>query len=148
QILDRGLRQLSLERRVPQQEEKHVHVDAGLVLQRDARRGHVGIAIESYGKSPERRIRRGCGDISHDQPNLSYAPASRSAATMRSGVNGASVNRTPNGESASSMALTIAAAAGIVPPSPAPLTPRGLSGFGVSMCSMRHVGRSAAVGRR
>ena len=38
----------------------------------------------------------------------------------------------------------IAAGAGMVPPSPAPLTPSGLSGFGVSTCSMRdarHVAR-------
>ena len=46
------------------------------------------------------------------------------------------------------MAATIAAGAGIVPPSPAPLTPSGLSGFGVSMCSIAQVGTSMAVGRR
>ena len=40
--------------------------------------------------------------------------------------------RTPNGESAFSTAPTMAAMAAMVPASPAPFTPRGLSGEGVS----------------
>ena len=67
---------------------------------------------------------------------------------MRSGVSGISAKCTPNGDSASSIAATIAAGAGMVPPSPAPLTPIGLSGFGVSMWMMLQPGTSGAVGSR
>ena len=49
---------------------------------------------------------------------------------MRPGERGASLIFTPKGTSAFSMAEMIAAIAGIVPPSPAPLTPIGLSGEG------------------
>ena len=40
--------------------------------------------------------------------------------------------RAPKGRSASSTALAIVAGTGIVPPSPAPLAPSGLSGLGDS----------------
>ncbi len=54
-------------------------------------------------------------------------------ATRRAGLIGASVIFTLKGMSAFSTAAMTAAIAGIVPPSPAPLTPIGLSGDGVSM---------------
>src|SRR2546421_8487886 len=53
-----------------------------------------------------------------------------SNANSRAGVTGYSVMRTPNGESALSMAETMAAAAGTQPDSPTPFTPSGLSGEG------------------
>src|SRR5438552_2683027 len=52
---------------------------------------------------------------------LSSAPAARSAAWMRCGVAGNSSIKTPNGASASLIALTTAAGAPIAPPSPNPL---------------------------
>jgi len=52
---------------------------------------------------------------------------------MRAGDTGCSVIRMPNGVNASSIAAITHAAAGMVPPSPAPLTPIGLSGEGDSM---------------
>jgi len=47
---------------------------------------------------------------------------------MRCGVIGASAMVTAKGASAFSTALMMAAIAGIVPPSPTPLRPRGFSG--------------------
>ena len=67
---------------------------------------------------------------------------------MRAGVSGISAKCTPNGDNASSIAAMIAAGAGMVPPSPAPLTPSGLSGFGVSTCSITQAGTSGAMGMR
>src|SRR5262249_13444698 len=52
---------------------------------------------------------------------LPAIPAARSAARMRCGVAGNSSIETPNGASASLMALTTAAGAPIAPPSPSPL---------------------------
>src|SRR5216683_4387311 len=49
------------------------------------------------------------------------APAARKAARMRCGVAGHSSIETPNGASASLMALRIAAGAPMAPPSPRPL---------------------------
>ena len=65
---------------------------------------------------------------------------------MRSGVSGNSVTVTPNGRSASSMAL--ATAAGTMPgvPSPLPLEPSGVWGEG-TLCSMVSMcGRSSDDG--
>src|ERR1700720_3502496 len=94
----------------------------------------------------------GVADLWLTRPTIrlgaSYAPALRSAVTIRSGVSGMSVKYTSNGESACSIAEIIAAGAGMVPPSPVPLTPSGLSGFGVSTCSIWQAGTSDAAGRR
>lgn len=65
------------------------------------------------------------------QPGLRFAALTNS--TTRCGLSGVSLIRTPNGESACSTAPTIAAMAAMVPPSPAPFTPSGLSGDGVSV---------------
>ena len=64
---------------------------------------------------------------------------------MRSGVSGVSEKCTPNGVSASSIAAMIAAGAGMVPPSPAPFTPSGLSGLTVSTWAMSQIGTSVGV---
>src|ERR1700675_4859725 len=57
--------------------------------------------------------------------------APRMRSLMRAGLSGMRVTRTPKGRSASSTAPATAAVTGIVPASPAPLTPRGLIGLGV-----------------
>ena len=61
-------------------------------------------------------------DIDRDRGFLAHAvfSALRKAARMRWGVAGISLISTPNGESASLIALTTAAGAPIVPPSPSP----------------------------
>src|SRR6185437_3782348 len=67
---------------------------------------------------------------------------------IRCGGSGVWVMRTPNGDSASSIAPITAAAAGIVPTSPAPLAPSGLSGDGVCLNSVSITGTSVAPGSR
>ena len=64
------------------------------------------------------------------------------------GVIGAPAISTFHGDNASSIAAIIAAAAGIVPPSPAPLTPSGLIGVGDSTCVTATFGVSGADGSR
>src|SRR5439155_1295295 len=79
--------------------------------------------------------------VVHGQPRLVrrarhfeglYQECFRSSATIRAGVTGVSVTRTPNGASASSIAFAIAAGGEIAPPSPRPFTPSGLRGDGNS----------------
>ena len=65
---------------------------------------------------------------------------------MRAGVTGLWAMRTPSGCRASSIADTTAAAAGMVPTSPAPLAPSGLSGDGVCMKRVSNIGNAGAVG--
>ena len=68
-----------------------------------------------------------------------------SNANSRAGVTGYSSIRTPNGDSAFSIAEMIAPAAGTQPDLPTPLTPSGLSGegiFGQLHLDPRHVGRA------
>jgi len=52
------------------------------------------------------------------------------AETILGGVSGTSVIRAPKGRRASSMAFAKVAGGGIVPPSPAPLTPSEFRGLG------------------
>src|SRR4029078_1913948 len=111
----------------------------------DAGVRHARHGVELDRELPERRF---ADRFAHAALSFGWAPAARNAVTMRSGVRGMSVKRTPNGDSASSMAAMIAAGAGMVPPSPAPLTPSGLSGFGVSTCSITAPGMSEDAGRR
>jgi hypothetical protein len=71
--------------------------------------------------------------LSHDTRGCEHAvqgSPERFLITARivSGESGCSAKFRPNGVSASSIAETMQAAAGMVPPSPAPLTPIGLSG--------------------
>src|SRR5438477_619392 len=61
-------------------------------------------------------------------------------------VNGTSREVTPRGTSASITALAIAAGAATVPASPAPFTPRMLSGLGVSVRVSSKGGSSLARG--
>ena len=58
------------------------------------------------------------------------------------------VTRTPNGASASSTALAMAAGGEIAPPSPMPLRPSGFRGDGYSRCTVSIGGSSIAVGTR
>src|SRR6266436_6200715 len=53
---------------------------------------------------------------------------------------------TPYGDSASTMAFTIAGVAPMVPASPTPFTPRGLTGEGVSVRSSSNQGSCEALG--
>src|SRR3954454_11755604 len=57
-------------------------------------------------------------------------PAAFTSSTIRAGLIGVSAIRMPNASRACSIALMMAAAAGITPHSPTPLTPSGLSGEG------------------
>jgi hypothetical protein len=90
---------------------------------------------------PSRRMLNRCG-----KPHRTAVPARFwfTSATMRSGLIGASLRLTPNGASAFSTAPMMAAIAAMVPPSPAPLSPSGLSGDGVSVWVMAIGGMSAA----
>src|SRR5262249_50334365 len=72
----------------------------------------------------------------------------RSALMICSGLTGVALNSTPNGDSASQIALAIAAGGATAPPSPTPLTPSGLSGDGVCWCAIAMSGTSLAVGTR
>ena len=74
----------------------------------------------------------GCITRHTDLPFQSGRPE-RIISTNFIGVSGTWPIRTLNGVSASSTAEISAAAAGIVPASPTPLTPSGLSGDGVSL---------------
>src|SRR5258706_14202393 len=70
----------------------------------------------------------------------------RASSTTRCGLRGRRVTSTP---SASETALAIAAPTAAVPPSPAPFTPRGLSGDGASsVMSTSRWGTSSDVGNR
>src|SRR5262245_3928015 len=66
------------------------------------------------------------------------------ARTSYSGLTGVSFTSTPNGARASQTALAMAAGGATAPPSPTPLTPRGLSGEGECWCTMRIAGISLA----
>src|SRR6185503_16830346 len=89
------------------------------------------------------------GGLHAEPPRLARraAPSAISSST-RDGPRGARVTRTPNGASASSTALAIAAGGEMAPPSPMPLTPRGLRGDGNSRCTVSTSGTSIAVGTR
>ena len=67
------------------------------------------------------------------------------AAHTRPGVVGMSMWRTPRWLTASMTAFCTAGVAPIVPASPMPLTPSGLTGVGVSLVSSSKLGSSAAV---
>ena len=64
----------------------------------------------------------------------------------RSGVAGISRCRTPSAESASTIALTTTASAGVVPPSPPERTPRRLEGEGTSLNAVVRCGNMSARG--
>src|SRR5262249_24264353 len=76
--------------------------------------------------------------------------APRMSASSRSGDSGSAVISTPCGASAWATELAMAPPQPELPPSPAPLTPRGLSGVGVSSRILAAVtsGISIAVGTR
>src|SRR2546428_2519127 len=63
-----------------------------------------------------------------------------------SGRTGISTCFTPYGDSASTIAFTIAGVAPIVPASPTPLTPSGFTGEGVSVRSVSNHGTCEALG--
>src|SRR6266436_1985279 len=63
-----------------------------------------------------------------------------------SGLTGISRRFPPYGDSASTIALTIAGVAPIVPASPTPLTPSGFTGEGVSVRSVSNHGTCEAFG--
>src|SRR5215470_5008003 len=70
------------------------------------------------------------------------------SATIRAGLIGASLILTPNGASAFSTAPIMAAIDAMVPPSPAPFRPSGLTGEAVSVWRIVIGGMSVAVGNR
>ena len=72
------------------------------------------------------------------------ALASWIARHTRSGVAGMSMWRTPRCDSASTTAFCTAGVDPIVPDSPMPLAPSGLSGVGVSIATSSKDGSSAA----
>ena len=71
-----------------------------------------------------------------------------SISRIRAGPIGVSVMWTPNPSSACSIALMIAAAAGITPHSPTPFTPSGLRGDGETWLISSIGGSSVALGSR
>ena len=65
----------------------------------------------------------------------------------RSALSGiASMWSMPSGASASTTALTTAGVAAMVPVSPAPLTPSGFTGVGVTVRSVSYIGSMSALG--
>src|SRR5207247_11308022 len=78
------------------------------------------------------------------QGGRSRPPAAR---TGDPGGIGGGVTRTPSPRTASATALAIAAGAPIVPPSPMPLTPPGITGEGVSRWTISNGGTSSAFGK-
>src|ERR1700724_681922 len=68
------------------------------------------------------------------------------ARTSCCGLTGVVFTSMPNGARASQTALAMAAGGATAPPSPTPLTPRGLSGDGECWCTIYITGISLAVG--
>src|SRR5712691_3272471 len=68
-------------------------------------------------------------DVAHE---VRPTAAARISADRRSGDSGSALIDTPSGASASATAFAIAPPQAELPPSPAPFTPSGLSGVGVS----------------
>src|SRR4029078_5365782 len=81
------------------------------------------------------------------EPRGDHVLTSSIALHTRSGVAGSPISVTPRCESASTTALMTAGAAAIVPVSPTPFTPSGLSAA-VSVRSVSNDGSSAADGDR
>src|ERR1700730_1179175 len=73
--------------------------------------------------------------------------ADRIAFQTRSGLSGISMWRMPRGESASQTALTTQGVDAMVPASPTPFTPIGLTGDGVTVRSRMNSGSRWALGR-
>ena len=86
-----------------------------------------------YGRGgrPSLLLRR--APLQRSARNLQHFTPFPISSTSLAGVIGVCAMRTPNGCNASSMAEITAAAVGMVPTSPAPLAPSGLSGDGVSL---------------
>src|SRR5439155_19965781 len=104
--------------------------DDGDALRREAPgRG----AAESTGAAGDDR--RAPGELHQRAPSINV--------TIVDGTSGRRVISTPNGDSASAIALTTAGGAPIAPPSPSPCTHPG-PGAGVSTCQYSIVGTSAA----
>ena len=76
----------------------------------------------------------------------SFARAFRIACQIFGGVSGMSMWAMPNGASASITALATAAVDAIAPASPAPFTPSGLTGDGVTVRSSSNAGSWSAFG--
>jgi tripartite-type tricarboxylate transporter receptor subunit TctC len=72
--------------------------------------------------------------------------AARMARQTRSGVAGISMWVTPNSASASTIALTTAASAGVVPPSPPARMPSGCVVEGTSLSAVSNFGKQSALG--
>ena len=98
------------------------------------------------GRAPRSgRVSKNAGGSRHGEPLLPAA-ASLMARQTRSGVQGISRWRTPRWLRASTTAFWTAGIEPIVPDSPMPFAPSGLSGVGVSVFSVSNEGSSAALG--
>src|SRR5262245_39370300 len=80
------------------------------------------------------------------QSSSPYFFASCMSRQIFSGLKGISRCVTPNGARASMMAFATAGPAPMVPASPQPLAPRGLTGVGVTVRSVSRVGTMGALG--
>src|SRR5438309_4136891 len=96
------------------------------------------------------RLRKCAGDdVIECGWNHGFAPPLRCiSAQSFCGVAGIATSLTPNGSSASTMAFMTAGVEAIVPASPTPLVPSGLTGLGVTVAASSYEGRSDAVGIR
>src|SRR6185295_9915269 len=95
---------------------------------------HLGAAAGR--KGAQRILERAGANVVEAGRNHTAAPrclAPCIAAHTRAGVSGLSIWRIPKGSSASHTALTTQAADAIVPASPTPFTPSGLTGEGVTV---------------
>src|SRR5690606_12326588 len=81
------------------------------------------------------------------RPHRSFSPLACRTFHILRGVSGIPRCFTPNRDRASTTAFTNAGVEAMVPVSPAPLTPSGLTGDGVSVRSSSNVGSRSARGR-
>src|SRR5581483_10786147 len=114
---------------------------AGTVLDERLLREALGISRAGREKRQQRE-RRGREQLLHGASSLD-----RIISQPRAGVSGSSRGRTPRGPSAAASAFATTPPTGMMPPSPAPFAPSGLSGDGCSSsANTRMCGKSCATG--
>src|SRR5207244_6811177 len=102
---------------------------------------YLGV-LAGVGQRGDRLVHCGRSKVVHRRRDHDRPPV-WTACHTRSGVQGIWMSFTPYGRSASTIALTTAGVAAMVPASPTPLAPSGWPGAGLSVRSVTSSGRSA-----